>query len=253
MNNTEGHKKIINKTKNIVSATILIMSVSDELHNTNLVRERTIETALNLLDNVQRIRTLTSVYKNQFMGEVKNQIDTLLDYLHVGYSVGLISRMNVDILVKELHGLTETIQGSINIASTQNDTAQHIEIPNSFFDDIFTNDVIKTQPQITTSQTQTQPQIHKDNLIKTNNNVPNKAPKSYVSNNDKRQNRKEMILNFITEKRLQGSTDGVMIKDIIGKIKDISEKTLQRELSALVAKGVLKKIGDKRWSRYVIK
>ena len=62
-----------------------------------------------------------------------------------------------------------------------------------------------------------------------------------------------MILNFITEKRLQGSTDGVMIKDIIGKIKDISEKTLQRELSALVAKGVLKKIGDKRWSRYVIK
>ena len=248
MNNTEGHKKIINKTKNIVSATILIMSVSDELHNTNLVRERTIETALNLLDNVQRIRTLTSVYKNQFMADVKNQIDTLLDYLHVGYSVGLISRMNVDILVKELHILIDIMATSINLNSTQNDTA-HIEIPNSFFDDMLAENPAKTQPQITTSE----PKIIKDNLIKTNNNVPNKAPKNYVSNNDKRQNRKEMILNFITEKRLQGSTDGVMIKDIIGKIKDISEKTLQRELSALVAKGVLKKIGDKRWSRYVIK
>ena len=107
MSNTESSKKVINKTKNIVSATILIMSVNEDVRNTNLVRERTIETALNLLDTAQRIRTLTPVYKSQFIVDTKNQVDTLLDYLQIGYSVGAISRMNVDILAKELHALVD--------------------------------------------------------------------------------------------------------------------------------------------------
>jgi hypothetical protein len=271
MSNTESNKKVINKTKNIVSATILIMSVNEDVHNTNMVRERTIETALNLLDTAQKIRTLTPVYKSQFLIESKNQIDTLLDYLHIGYSVGAVSRMNVDILAKELHALFDTINTATNITVMQNDGA-HIEIPDSFFSDmltessenkiaenkpleskIFTNqsssiinkDIYKGHQNSTLSDTKNPPK--KDNILKTN------KPKVYISNTDKRQNRKDLILNFITEKRIDGQTDGVMIKDIMGKIKDISEKTLQRELSALVAKGVLKKIGDKRWSRYMIK
>ena len=81
----------------------------------------------------------------------------------------------------------------------------------------------------------------KNVLNKTNTN----QPKFYISNTDKRQNRKDVILGFITEKRLEGNSEGVMLKDILFKLK--------RELSALVAKGVLKKIGEKRWSRYAIK
>jgi hypothetical protein len=70
------------------------------------------------------------------------------------------------------------------------------------------------------------------NEKKENSQIKQNKQKIYISNNDKRQNRKELILNFITEKRLDGQNEGVMIKDILGKIKDISEKTLQRELSA---------------------
>ena len=33
-------------------------------------------------------------------------------------------------------------------------------------------------------------------------------------------------------------------------LKDVSEKTVQRELFALVKEGVLKKEGEKRWSVY---
>lgn len=42
----------------------------------------------------------------------------------------------------------------------------------------------------------------------------------------------------------------VSIRDIAGSIKDCSEKTLQRELLALVGIGVLKKEGERRWSTY---
>lgn len=266
MSNTESSKKVINKTKNIVSATILIMSVNEDVRNTNLVRERTIETALNLLDTAQRIRTLTPVYKSQFIVDTKNQVDTLLDYLQIGYSVGAISRMNVDILAKELHALVDAVTIATNITLMQNDGA-HIEIPDSFFNDMLANgaDQPKNEQQQqnqnieskTGSPDQSQVNKVKPSQNLSDKNVLNKTntnqPKFYISNTDKRQNRKEVILGFITEKRLEGNSEGVMLKDILFKLKDISEKTLQRELSALVAKGVLKKIGEKRWSRYAIK
>jgi predicted HTH transcriptional regulator len=40
------------------------------------------------------------------------------------------------------------------------------------------------------------------------------------------------------------------IRDLIGKIEGCSEKTIQRELLSLVEVGVLKKEGERRWSRY---
>ena len=42
----------------------------------------------------------------------------------------------------------------------------------------------------------------------------------------------------------------VSIKDVARAITGCSEKTLQRELAALVAQGVLKKEGERRWSTY---
>jgi hypothetical protein len=42
------------------------------------------------------------------------------------------------------------------------------------------------------------------------------------------------------------------IRDIASNIPQYSEKTVQRELAELVSHGVIKKIGLKRWSRYVL-
>lgn len=44
----------------------------------------------------------------------------------------------------------------------------------------------------------------------------------------------------------------VTIKDITDKVKDCSEKTVQRELTAMVLQGVIKKTGERRWSRYSV-
>jgi len=60
-------------------------------------------------------------------------------------------------------------------------------------------------------------------------------------------NRKDNII------KLFKKGEDLMIKDISHKISDCSEKTIQRELIALVAAGVLKKKGERRWSRYSLK
>lgn len=47
-----------------------------------------------------------------------------------------------------------------------------------------------------------------------------------------------------------GKKGSVTIKDVSILLKNVSEKTVQRELIALVSQGVLKKEGERRWSRY---
>ena len=56
--------------------------------------------------------------------------------------------------------------------------------------------------------------------------------------------RRNDVLNVVRSK------GQVSIKDILSIIKDISEKTVQRELLGLVKEGVLQKEGEKRWSTY---
>ncbi|MFA5831197.1 MAG: hypothetical protein WC878_05200 [Candidatus Paceibacterota bacterium] len=56
--------------------------------------------------------------------------------------------------------------------------------------------------------------------------------------------RREMIIALIKEKK------EISIKDITNHFPDCGEKTIQRELAALVTTKVLKKTGDRRWSKY---
>ncbi|HRZ30465.1 MAG TPA: hypothetical protein P5274_02240 [Candidatus Paceibacterota bacterium] len=58
--------------------------------------------------------------------------------------------------------------------------------------------------------------------------------------------RRSLIISFLKGK------DWTSIKDISEAIVGCSSKTIQRELSDLVQQGVLKKKGDRRWSRYLL-
>lgn len=57
--------------------------------------------------------------------------------------------------------------------------------------------------------------------------------------------RMSLILEFIKKQK------GASIKDITGVIKNCSEKTIQRELSALIRNGLIRKVGERRWSQYL--
>lgn len=63
----------------------------------------------------------------------------------------------------------------------------------------------------------------------------------------KKDNRQDAIINV-----LKGQSN-LTIKDFSKVIKDCSEKTIQRELIDLVDRGIVKKEGERRWSRYSLK
>lgn len=56
--------------------------------------------------------------------------------------------------------------------------------------------------------------------------------------------RQEAIIKILKDK------DSSVIKDISTRIKDYSEKTIQRELNFLVDMGLVSKSGERRWTRY---
>ena len=60
----------------------------------------------------------------------------------------------------------------------------------------------------------------------------------------KKNSRQSIIINLLKRKR------EIMIKDVSPLIEGCSEKTIQRELLAMVHLGILRKEGEKRWSKY---
>ena len=82
-----------------------------------------------------------------------------------------------------------------------------------------------------------------------NTTVKNDKPKNlkeFGAVSVKRNSRQSVIINLLKRKK------EIMIKDISPLINGCSEKTIQRELLAMVKKGVLRKRGEKRWSRYTL-
>jgi hypothetical protein len=63
--------------------------------------------------------------------------------------------------------------------------------------------------------------------------------------NENKSKRQDAILSLINERKSVG------IKDIAVLFSDTSEKTIQRELGALVSAGKITKRGEKRWSVYM--
>lgn len=72
----------------------------------------------------------------------------------------------------------------------------------------------------------------------------NVLEKKHISITNKT-NRQEKILSYINERK------SANIKDISLLFPDVSEKTIQRELGALVTSGKIRKHGNKRWSLYL--
>lgn len=81
----------------------------------------------------------------------------------------------------------------------------------------------------------------KDIALRTHQESKNCPKEKTYSVKDKR---REVILQILKDKK------DLTIKDISLKITDCSEKTIQRELVSMLENGILKRIGERRWSKY---
>ena len=164
--------------------------------------------------------------------------------------VGLFSEMNASILKTELTRLAEMTEESTPVFSLSGLSTKKsgIVFPENFFSKV----ELKEEESYIDKDFMSKGHVKDMSFTKQNDVLlkndevdlqKNKAKKFDIA---QKINRRNSILELVKDK------NEVTIKDIASVISDCSEKTIQRELGVLVALGVLRKEGDKRWSKYKI-
>lgn len=226
--------------------------------------------SLNLLGNVSFVFYGKNSETEHILKESSNAIDEIVSRFEISHIAGLVSTMNFTVLKNELTSLKDNIQ-SIRTGGG----GQNITITSEFFStnnsseekNLMSRFMTNNPPLVSSTPSPALKSIKndKDTVVplsqKSNIKDMQTTPRSdlkvadiKMSANQKRQNesiaskrkgdRSETILAILKKK------DNLTVKDIAHVISDCSEKTIQRELLALVSKHVLKKVGERRWSRY---
>lgn len=194
----------------------------------------------------------------------REKVSGLVSSIEIALAGGLISDMNAEVLVNELNSLSERIADKREYrsgypaltsdffevdspasadtsarAGTRGDRAKE-ERPaaeNTGAPDAGTAGV----PAAGSIRTRTEREAGRSDRSRPSAGASNASKPAVQAKKSKRQRE---ILKVVKEK------GDIGVKDAAGVVSGCSEKTLQRELAALVDEGVLKKEGKRRWTRY---
>ncbi len=147
----------------------------------------------------------------------------LSSVLAVARTGGLLSPMNADLISREAQHLLQEVAA--------------YEEPRVALDTVPT---VADLARVSTSQRPATKKQARDVTDEPTSNMPPKLDKGHIKD------RRESIVSVI---RAKGQ---VSIKDITHLVRGVSEKTVQRELSALVSEGVVERRGERRWSTYAL-
>lgn len=248
---------VMKKTERLTSALYL---VSDLIHCTEPLKTSLREKGIEMLSDICELADLTKENKDDVFLKIMTGISALTSLLRIASVGGFISEMNSNILQKEYLNLGSFFE------SRRQSFGRHIGKEILFNDDFFEGgEWRRISAGAPNDKRQTKGQ---DNLYKTShaeggqsesgeslkNNIhqtqKNEAKAKKENNNNEnvvQEDRKKTIVQLIKD-----ANGNVNIKDISIHIRGCSEKTLQRDLIALMQKGILKKTGERRWSRYFL-
>ena len=152
---------------------------------------------------------------------LSRELLALSSVLSIARTGGLLSSMNADLISREAHILLQEVA--------------EYEEPRLFLDEAPT---LSTIAKNVISQ-----RALKNSSPRERGQISKKTQEPYKGH---LKDRREAVLSVIRDK------DRASIKDISTIIRGVSEKTIQRELLALISLGMVSKQGDRRWSTYSI-
>ncbi len=242
------------KTEKLVTA---LYMVTDCMETDDALKNKLRLLGVELLSDMYKLASLSPMDKHVQIPISLSHINEILSFIEIAYTIGFISEMNTMILKKEFKDLSAQIE-----FYKSKDKHFTFTLDEKMFetkdDDIVRNgnDIYKRQEYLKDSY---KGQINKRTASNTMSFInghdsqgqyETKKINPLHSSIAEREERKNKILSLIKES--SGGQNGASIKDISLSFIDCSEKTIQRELNALVLGGKLTKIGSKRWSRYSI-
>lgn len=215
---------VYKKTEKLATASYMVTNLfSDNEPMKWSLRKKVSE----LLSFILGYKNLTSG-QNAFLGSVKERVLDIVSLLEVSSQSGLVSTMNFSILREEFLSMVKVLDESRLTAENRSDTT----VPKSFFE------ISRNFPSLATAGERA------DAVNLSNINMKDRGYENSNQSIFKRTNRQNIIMGLLKKGKQ------LSIKDIAQTIRDCSEKTIQRELISLIQSGIIKKTGERRWSKY---
>jgi len=267
---------VYKKTERVASATYILTGL---LSDTEPLKWELRESALKLLKTTLSFRERAMSHTEEFVSDAFARLAEVLSLFEIAHIADLISPMNFTVMKKELDTLLGIFEGR--------GRATNIPVSPPFLSEEFfgVSKGVFTDPTVSHDNYRTSPEKTKEtegdrintaiefervlreghggykgqdsavkNVLESSNSKDSVfakqvvvAPKRSLLHNAPsvvREERKDKILSHLRAHRV------AMIKDFSSVIVGCSEKTIQRLLSDLVDSGVLKREGERRWSRY---
>ena len=243
---------ISKKTEKITTA---IYMVTDFIPESEPLRIELRTVALSLMSQTRLLQARATDTEGGRVEEVLRSIDDAITLLSLASTIGLISQMNGSILRAELTR-NETELRRLYLPRPSDTVSRPdysgVVLTQNFFE-VEMPKVARIAASAPTPVSAPSPRREvrsapQKSVLYKNDEAPVAKPE-FPKNNGSvgiKIARRSDVLNVIKSRGVAS------IKDISSIVKDMSEKTVQRELLALVKEGVLKKEGEKRWSTYRI-
>ncbi|MDD5165711.1 MAG: hypothetical protein PHG25_04240 [Candidatus Pacebacteria bacterium] len=223
---------IFKKTEKITSALYLVSSL---LKDQEPIKWELRDKGMDLLSSSFTASSAVPGDKNAVIQSIFTAALETMSLLNVAHVSHLISDMNHRILVREIDQVVTLLKERL---TTSAENAGYV-LSEQFF---------KTPDLFSSGFSIGQGTGIKDNQNRQVKTLKDKGvSQGQVLVQQKKNQRQDHIINVL---KGQGN---LTIKDFSKVIKDCSEKTIQRELLELVDKGIVKKEGERRWSRYSLK
>ncbi len=280
---------VAKKSEKLVTALYL---VTDLIEDTEPIKHSLRRNAVTLLSSMNSLSQLEVKDRILHIKFSLRSVTEILSLLHVALTAGLVSQMNGELLSDGFRALQLVLEKKQPIFSKEmlrvedeqeleNESAYGAAITGTSYDaltplsiarlheskdELRRNQELLRQSHILNKLESFSKGQNKDDLIKDKKeikkDIEKKSPSTHhllmehaarplstltTSFQMKKLSRREQILALFVK-----GVD-VSIKDIAARIKGCSEKTIQRELNALLYDNVIERIGEKRWSRYVLR
>ncbi len=240
----------LKKTEKIAAATYLITGFFDDKEplkwKLRMLSSRLVSSSLSLKDNV-------SLKEEKVAQDIQKLLLEMSSLFNVAKHAGLVSDMNHEIFSKELDKFATSIAGDLESVLdpnapvlTENFFTVPKELPERVPTQAFKDNLLPELSEIRNrvSFERARETSNQTNIAKTDSAPKDKNLRDFGAVAVKKNSRQSIIINLLKRKK------EIMIKDVSPLIEGVSEKTIQRELLAMVDQGIIKKEGEKRWSRY---
>lgn len=231
LHNDAYYQHIFKKTEKIVSVVFYILNnievdKKSETHTSNLASK-----AHFAHENALRTLEVKPANATEVLEQFAQSLIGLESTLRIVASAGVIDQQVLMVVVGEITGVLRSLR---NYLDTDN------SLPDDLFKGIAESAGTETAPLARRSATN--PRTHALRAAAGPEAVaaPTAAGAAASAQNERR----------VRISTILGAKGEATIKDISEIITDVSEKTIQRELNAMIGENVVKREGERRWSKY---